>query len=629
MKFIAQTMLIVALVALASWAFPSHAALAPKEASAPAYEEGSACYERIKKDRAARASAEQWNECIKIFEAHARAHASTPTGATAAYSAARLSKEMAAATGNAAGQEQALKYYNYVVSTYPSSPLADDALLQIAIIRQQRGEGERSRSALKALIERYPTSDSAAEARSMLSPSADSREAKPAVSPINEADSTIYSSNEGRAAPARISTAAPSSVGTANELKTSAATGSEVVFSDDAASSKDPGILLGVAGARDGNNTIVTLSLNRPVDYRVTYDGGRTGFTDASSLTVLLKETHPHAGLAKDVTINSPLIRQTRIKQRILGGTQLIFDLAGGARYTLVNYRRSLDIVLSPSAGLEASVNPRALTPVEADKLTLPTELGRHKERSFSLASLAFWKRGTAKSTERKYTIVIDPGHGGDEDGAIGPHGIKEKDIVLSVAQKLASELERETGSTVYLTRDTDKSMSLKDRYTFAKKKKADLFISVHANASSDPRNAGIETYYLDNASDEAAKRLAERENESWRGSRSDIDRVLATMLQNDVSDESRLIAEKVQGLLITYLGKQYKGVRDRNVRSALFYVLVGAQCPSILIETSFITNPREEMRLSDQTYQQRIASAIAQGVGRFRSTAPTAAASL
>jgi len=145
-------------------------------------------------------------------------------------------------------------------------------------------------------------------------------------------------------------------------------------------------------------------------------------------------------------------------------------------------------------------------------------------------------------------------------------------------------------------------------------------FISVHANASEGRSMSGVETYYLNNATDEAANRLAKRENHSSQARVSKVDHIISTMLQNVDTEESREVATKVQGALTSTLarfGKQGK-VHDRGVRSALFYVLVGAKCPAILVETSFISNPREEKLLRDRAYQSSIAGAITNGVGSY-----------
>lgn len=210
---------------------------------------------------------------------------------------------------------------------------------------------------------------------------------------------------------------------------------------------------------------------------------------------------------------------------------------------------------------------------------------------------------------------MIDPGHGGKDAGAIGPKGTKEKDVALAISKKLVREVRKKTGASVYLTRSGDKYLLLEDRDSFAVSKKADLFISIHANASEKRNMTGIETYYLNNASDKAAERLAARENRASGKKLSDVEHILSTMLQNYDSEESRRLADNVQKSLVRRMSKNYPGVQNRKVRSALFYVLVGAKCPAILVETSFISNPRDEKRLVNGNYQDHLAIAITEGL--------------
>lgn len=214
--------------------------------------------------------------------------------------------------------------------------------------------------------------------------------------------------------------------------------------------------------------------------------------------------------------------------------------------------------------------------------------------------------------------IVIDPGHGGEDTGAVGKKGTKESVVTLQIARKLAFQLKKELGVDVFLTRTNHKALSLEERNQLASAKKADLFISIHANANPSRKLSGVQTFYLNNASSEAASRLAERENKATKGKMSLSDRILSTMLQNANTDDSRSLAHAVQKTLVHRLRRDYPDVADLNVDSALFYVLVGAKCPSILVETSFLSHPEEELRLKATNYQWAIADGVAQGVKHF-----------
>lgn len=215
--------------------------------------------------------------------------------------------------------------------------------------------------------------------------------------------------------------------------------------------------------------------------------------------------------------------------------------------------------------------------------------------------------------------IVIDPGHGGDDPGAIGKKGLKEKDITLAVSKKMKTLLESKlAGTQVFLTRDHDKTLSLPSRTDFANKMKADLFISVHVNASPNRETQGIETYYLNITHDRYALRLAARENAMTESETSNLEYILADLaMKSSVSDSVRL-GQIVQHSLCNNLAEQWNDVRNLGLKSAMFYVLMGAKMPAILVETSFISNKTDEKRLKEDDYQQALAEGIVKGIQRY-----------
>jgi N-acetylmuramoyl-L-alanine amidase len=218
--------------------------------------------------------------------------------------------------------------------------------------------------------------------------------------------------------------------------------------------------------------------------------------------------------------------------------------------------------------------------------------------------------------------IVIDPGHGGKDPGAIGVGGIAEKDVVLSVAKKLALKLKKEMGVEVILTRNDDSFVELKERTAIANAQQADLFISLHLNASPNPEARGIETYYLDNTTDEAANRLAARENAVARGSVTDIQFILSDMIQNLKLEDSITLANRLHASVVSQVGRRYGEVKDLGVKKALFYVLVGARMPSVLVEMFFVTNKGESRALAKESYQDALADALFDGIKKYQESA-------
>jgi N-acetylmuramoyl-L-alanine amidase len=226
-----------------------------------------------------------------------------------------------------------------------------------------------------------------------------------------------------------------------------------------------------------------------------------------------------------------------------------------------------------------------------------------------------------------KRRVVIDPGHGGHDPGAVGPNGLFEKDVVLDIALKLKKELEANSLYDVFLTRDKDVFIPLEERTAFANKMSADLFVSIHANASPRREAKGIETYLLNWTDDEEAMRVAARENAiSLRkmkamNQKMDIVKVIMDDLFRQIKrDESIKLAHYVQNSLIKNCENRY----NLGVKQALFYVLFGARMPSVLIEVSFISNPEEEELLSEDEYRFKIAKAIYEGIEKYFVSLPS-----
>jgi N-acetylmuramoyl-L-alanine amidase len=211
--------------------------------------------------------------------------------------------------------------------------------------------------------------------------------------------------------------------------------------------------------------------------------------------------------------------------------------------------------------------------------------------------------------------VALDPGHGGQENGAVGPGGTKEKDVTLAVAHSAATIL-RQHGLKAVLTREGDHGISLEERSALALTVGADLFVSIHANAEPTGKQAGIETYYLDLESDQYAARLAHRENRAAGGRPvSQYRLVLADLTTRALTRRSQRLAVGVHASLLAQARRQRPGLADRGVRRAIFHVLLTARVPGILTEVSFLSSPEGEAALRDPAYLQRLGAGIAEGV--------------
>ncbi len=234
-------------------------------------------------------------------------------------------------------------------------------------------------------------------------------------------------------------------------------------------------------------------------------------------------------------------------------------------------------------------------------------------------------------STSRIRTIVLDPGHGGKDPGAIGRTGLREKDVTLSIAKKLKPILERRLGCRVILTRKRDKTLALDERTVIANANNADLFISIHVNASRNRKARGLETYFLSPARSEDELDTAARENMLSLKSSSEVENDLAYIM-SDLTNTSKVndsatLAGAVQRSLVKGMRRSYSGVKDKGVKQAMFYVLWRATMPSALVETGFITSLGEEKRLRSSKYIDNLANSIANGVIDYNRTYKIASA--
>jgi len=213
---------------------------------------------------------------------------------------------------------------------------------------------------------------------------------------------------------------------------------------------------------------------------------------------------------------------------------------------------------------------------------------------------------------------VIDPGHGGFDTGTIGPSGLEEKDLVLDVGLRLRKLIERQSNSEVFMTRSTDKFIPLEERTAIANEDGADLFISIHANASSDHSVRGIETYFLNLTSDPETLQLAARENATSQESVHQLQDLIQKIALNNKIEESQELARNIQTVLYKRMARVSHGIHDRGVRKAPFVVLIGANMPSILTEISFLSNAHSERLLKSSAYREQIAKALFNGIEEY-----------
>lgn len=353
--------------------------------------------------------------------------------------------------------------------------------------------------------------------------------------------------------------------------------------------------------------TRISLELDQDVAWE-THELGKG--TPGKPGRVYLDINHTKLGKGvRDITIGDGLLKGARVGQfrkdvvRVVLDTENIkdfkvFSLSSPSRLIIdVRGERRAEI-----ARLEESIssNPEPVSEI------------RHEEPP-ALERKAKPTRKPAISKIRR--IVIDPGHGGHDPGAVGPSGIQEKDVVLSMGLKLRELLRDELGLDVVMTRSTDVFIPLEERTAIANKVNADLFVSIHANAAPNRSASGIETYYLNLAKTDKAAQLAAKENGTTLEKVSVLQAILFDLMASYKLNDSAHLAEEVQKALFRKARGRHGDVKNLGVKQGPFYVLVGATMPSILVETAFLSNALEETRLKDSAYQEMTAEGIMDGV--------------
>jgi N-acetylmuramoyl-L-alanine amidase len=358
------------------------------------------------------------------------------------------------------------------------------------------------------------------------------------------------------------------------------------------------------------------------------------------------------------ITVDDKLLRRIRVAETLPGKTRIVLDLTVAAEFTasqlanpdrlmvelrrgaapaipVVSESRTAPAITPPSAPAlpvatdakpaRAEAAPAALPEPPAgvldtrkptarpDAQVTPGETGQAARRNSDGRS------SLTRALGLKVTrVVIDPGHGGHDQGTVGPHGFTEKELVLDVAQRLGKLIEERMGSEVIYTRSDDTFIPLEGRTRLANEKKADLFISVHANSSPILSIRGVETYYLNFTSAKDALDVASRENASSQKSIFELRDLIQQITLHEKLDESKEFANRVQSSLQTFEHTYSPTSKNRGIKKAPFVVLIGANMPSILTEIGFLSNAREEALLRRPDHRQKLAEALYRGASKY-----------
>jgi N-acetylmuramoyl-L-alanine amidase len=554
----------------------------------------------------------QVTRLVASYEGIVRRYPTTGYADNALWQGAALSEAAYRRFGRADDRSKALRLYTWLVNEYPTSPLVKRAIVQAAG------------------LEKTEVVDAAPAAAPPPAPADPPRpaSASAAVAP------PVRPATPSAAAAAPTTPAAP-------PVNASA-----------------PAILTDIQRVVLQNSVRVTLALDREVPY---YE---ERIASPDRVFFDLKGAQLAAPLLdKAISYSDDIVRQIRTGRHPNETVRVVLDLDGVARYsvfTLYNpYRVVIDCeratavpvkqatvtpparVAEDSSAVDpappapppptAAVSPSSTTgappvplPEKRTAITMPPTPPPAAVAADPVAPAAPMSNGAGGySLSRQLglgisRIVIDPGHGGHDPGSSG-HGIKEADLTLDIALRVEKLLQEEAGVEVVLTRRSDVYVPLEERTAIANRESADLFLSIHANASRNSAAHGVETYYLSFASTPDAEAVAARENSASGRAMHNLPDIIKAIALNNKLDESRDLAAMVQEAMVTRLRRSNKNMRNLGVKKAPFVVLIGAGMPSVLAEVSFLTNRQEAQLLKSPAYKQRIAEALNDAVMKYR----------
>lgn len=364
-----------------------------------------------------------------------------------------------------------------------------------------------------------------------------------------------------------------------------------VVFSVEAQAAQ--GILRGIRYSTDADRTRIVIDIDRKTGYEWHRLPIQSRGTVVERSYVDLHNCELGPNVTKEIIVDDERIYKIRVGQFNKTTVRVVLDLKKRIAPETFTLQDPFRVILDISG---AAIEPVDLTAASESDL------------------------------EAVRLIVIDPGHGGKDTGAVGRGGTREKDVVLKVSRYLKKELKKRLPSKVIMTREKDVFIPLQERTRIANEVGADLFVSIHANASRNRQAHGIETYYLNLAKDENSRQVAIRENAGSGQDITDLEIILNDLLRTFKGNESPTLASSIQKSMIQSLQRNYSTIKDLGVKHAPFYVLVGAHMPSVLVEIEFLSHSIAEKRLRDNRYLQATARAIADGIEFYIKQAATTA---
>lgn len=524
-----------------------------------------------------------WESLIREFDDLARYYPHSKRADDSLYLSGGLYFSLYNYSGWSSDLQQAAKRYKMLLDNYGESRLADDALFNLGNIAFKLKDDKQAQTLWRRLLSDFPDTDMRQKAVAALEKLETSAQPSSAKQPSHK-DPRVTKA-QSRKKPSQQST--PVKV--------------EARFNDSAP-------VVGLARVIDLRHwssptyTRVVLDLDREIQFSkgILKDKGNSKKTKSIYLN-LADSMIPE--VSREVPINDGILQSVKVAQFNANTVRAVIHVAEIDHYKIFALNNPPRIVIDVIGGEYLNAKQKK------GKSQAGRSPGAANSNNLSLAQQLGLGVGT---------IVLDAGHGGRDPGALSSCGLKEKDIVLDITKRVRDELQNRLQCHVYLTRENDVYLPLEERTVIANTRKADLFISIHANASRNRRAQGVETYFLNLSTDNEAMELAALENATSTKNIGHLQSILNDLMQNSKIKESSRLAGCVQASLVGNLRRSYQQINNLGVKQAPFYVLIGAQMPSVLVEVSFISNAMEAKRLRSSTYRQRIAEGLVDGVEKY-----------
>jgi N-acetylmuramoyl-L-alanine amidase len=557
------------------------------------------CYNKLKQDSSRQKYRDQWMICISRYQDVFRNDPHDPWAAAGLFMTGVLYLELFKMSGMSSDHREATDTFQRIIKRYPSSQYKQKAIDYLSNITPDKKNNASSKQ-LTGLT-RSDLPPDLQEVRNL--------ESLPDIASVIEADINLKSDNTFPASKKSLKNQTRKQLSSISEPLTVSET--DNIRNPSKPLPATPVSVTGLRYWSNPNYTRLVIDADGDTQFKEHLLKPDPELNTLRRLYVDLSKARLGNDMEKIVPINDDLLKDARAGQYTPETVRVVVDIKTFSKYKIFPLKNPFRIVIDVWG---TSENPY---PVATVLNTIPVP-GDEKVGPGTLA------RQLALGVSR---IVIDPGHGGKDFGAPGyMKGVHEKDIVLQMAKKLAKMVQNELGCQVYLTRSDDRYLTLEERTAIANTKEADLFISLHTNAHKNKEAYGIETYFLNLATDDEAIRVAAMENATSRKNISDLQTILTDLMQNTKINESARLASFVQGSLNDNLTKNYDLIKNKGVKQAPFYVLLGAQMPAILVEAGFISNPRECKRLMTAEYQDHICRAIINGIRHYiKETNPAA----